>query len=398
MSKARVIVLSVVHQGLSQSEAARRYNVSWRWVHTLVVRYREGGMDAVEARSSRPLSSPQRTSEELRGLILELRRELSAASLDAGPETIQWHLEQRGHVAPSTSTIRRLLVEAGLVTAQPKKRPHSSLHRFVADQPNETWQGDFTHWQLRDGSEVEIINWLDDHSRLLLSMTAHPRATGPLVVESFLACTNAYGAPASTLTDNGVVYTARFVGGRNAFEYVLAALGIRQKNGHPAHPQTQGKIERFHQTLKKWLRGQPLCATLDELQNQLDFFRHLYNEQRPHSSLGRRTPGSIYRATPKALPTNSVAQHYRVRLDAVSKDGKVTLRRSGRLHHLGVGIVHKHARVIMLIDERQVTVTALETGEVLALNNIDDTLGYWRNQLLPPGRWPKNMNDVGTHL
>ena len=388
MSKARVIVLSVVHQGLSQAEVARRYGVSWRWVHTLVQRYHEGGMAAVEPRSSRPHVSPQRIKEEVRTLILELRHELTTQSLYAGPETIQWHLEERGYLAPSTSTIRRVLVQAGLVVPQPKKRPHSSLHRFVADQPNETWQGDFTHWQLRDGSEVEIINWLDDHSRFLLSMTAHPRATGPLVVETFVACTNDYGAPASTLTDNGNVYTARFVGGRNAFEYVLAALGIRQKNGHPAHPQTQGKIERFHQTLKKWLRGQPPAETIDDLQGQLDFFRDLYNERRPHASLHKRTPGSVYRETLKALPTNSVAQHYRVRVDAVSKDGKVTLRRGGRLHHLNVGIVHKKIPVVMLIDDRQVTVTALETGEVLAINRIDDTRGYWRNELLPPGRWP----------
>jgi transposase len=178
MSKARVIVLSVVHQGLSQAEAARRYGVSWRWVHTLVQRYHEGGLEAVDARSSRPRSSPQRTSEEVRTVILELRRELTRESLDAGPETIQWHLKERGYRVPSTSTIRRVLVEAGLVTPQPKKRPRSSLHRFVADQPNETWQGDFTHWQLRDGTEVEIINWLDDHSRFVLSMTAHARATG----------------------------------------------------------------------------------------------------------------------------------------------------------------------------------------------------------------------------
>jgi len=388
MSKARVIVLSVVHQGLSQAEAARRYGVSWRWVHTLVARYREGGMAAVEPRSSRPLTSPQQTSDELRALIVALRHELVTASLDAGPETIAWHVEQRGHVAPAISTIRRVLVQAGLVTPQPKKRPHSSMRRFVADQPNETWQGDFTHWQLTNGSEVEIINWLDDHSRFLLSMTAHPRASGPLVAATFIACTNTYGAPASTLTDNGVVYTARFVGGRNAFEYLLGALGVDQKNGSPAHPQTQGKIERFHQTLKKWLRGQPSCDTMRELQDQLDFFRALYNEQRPHRSLGRRTPGSVYRATPKALPSNSVAAHFRVRLDVVSKDGKVTLRHAGRLHHLGVGIIHRAVRVVMLIDEHQVTVTALETGEVLALHQIDDTRGYWRNQLLPAGRWP----------
>ena len=196
-----------------------------------------------------PSPVPSEPSEEMRALILELRHELTAAGLDAGPETIQWHLGERGFLAPATSSIRRRLVAARLVTPKPKKRPHSSLRSFVADQPNETYQGDFTHWQLSDGSEV--INWLDDHSRFLLSMTAHPRASGPLVVETFVAATNDDGAPASTLTDNGVVYTARFEGRRNAFEYLLAALGVHQKNGRPAHPQTQGKIERFHQTLKK---------------------------------------------------------------------------------------------------------------------------------------------------
>jgi transposase InsO family protein len=355
-------------------------------------------MAAVEPRSSRPRTSPQQTGDDVRAVIVALRMELTKAGLDAGPETIAWHLEQRGHVAPSTSTIRRVLVDAGLVTPQPKKRPHSSLHHFVADQPNETWQGDFTHWQLADASQVEIINWLDDHSRFLLSMTAHPRATGVLVVDTFVACTNDYGVPASTLTDNGVVYTARFVGGRNAFEYVLSALRIQQKNGHPAHPQTQGKIERFHQTLKLWLRSQPLADTFEQLQEQLDFFRHLYNEERPHRSLRRRTPGEVYRATPKATAEGGVATHYRVRMDVVSKDGKVTLRRAGQLHHLGVGITHQKVRVVMLVDENQVTVTALETGEVLALNYIDDTSNYWRNQLRPSGRWPENMNDVATQL
>jgi transposase InsO family protein len=389
MSKARVIVLSVVHQGLSKAETARRYDVSWRWVHALVTRYHEGGWSAVEARSSRPLTSPQRTSDEVRAAIVALRHELTRDGLDAGPETIAGRLADRELHVPSTSTIRRVLLAANLITPEPKKRPRSSLRRFVADQPNETWQGDFTHWQLSNGSEVEIINWLDDHSRYLLSMTAHPRVSGSVVLDTFSHCVNDYGVPASTLTDNGVVYTARFVGGRNAFEYLLAALGVAQKNGSPAHPQTQGKIERYHQTLKRWLRAQQPSDTLVELQEQLDRFRHLYNEVRRHRSLNRQTPGSVYRATPKASPGDtSLSAHYRVRLDVVTKDGKLTLRRAGRLHHLGVGIEHRHVRVIMLVDERRVTVTSLDTGEVLALNNIDAHAGYWRNQLRPPGRWP----------
>src|SRR6185312_9159424 len=152
--------------------------------------------------------------------------------------------------------------------------------RFQADQPNECWQSDFTHWQLADGTGVEIINWLDDHSRYLLASRAYRRVTGPVVISTFLTAADAYGLPQSTLTDNGSVYTSRFTGGRNGFEYLIANLGIAQKNGHPNHPQTQRKVERFHQTLKRWLAAQPAAATVAELQTQLDTFTDIYNQIR----------------------------------------------------------------------------------------------------------------------
>jgi transposase InsO family protein len=253
MSKPRVIVLSVVQQGLTSSEAASRFGVSRQWVHRLLSRYQDGGLGAVEPRSHRPCTNPRRTPPALAEQIVQLRRQLSGDGLDAGPVSIAARLRAEGRPVPSTSTIRRILHAAGLVTPQPRKRPRSSYRRFEAAQPNECWQSDFTHWRLADGGDIEILNWLDDHSRLLLACTAHHRVTGTTVVASFLAAITAYGAPAATLTDNGCVYTSRFTGGRNGFEYLLADLGITQRNGHPGHPQTQGKIERFHQTLKRWL-------------------------------------------------------------------------------------------------------------------------------------------------
>lgn len=170
MSKQKVIVLAVVQQGLSKAEAARRYGVGRQWVHELVRRYEHGGLDAVEARPKRPHSSPQATSAAIGSRIRQLRGELSRAGLDAGPQTIAWHLQKEGHKPPSTSTIRRILIGAGLVSPEPKKRPKSSLHRFEAAQPNETWQSDFTHWSLGDGTDIEILNFLDDHSRYLLGL------------------------------------------------------------------------------------------------------------------------------------------------------------------------------------------------------------------------------------
>jgi transposase InsO family protein len=391
MSKARVIVLSVVHQGLTKAEAARKFDVSWQWVHTLVTRYQVGGLDALEPRSRRPISNANTTPDPVRARILQLRRQLDADGLDAGPVTIAWHLERENAHVPAISTIRRILKIAGLITPEPAKRPRSSYLRFAAHQPNETWQSDFTHWTLADGTDVEILNWLDDHSRLLLSCTAHDRVTGPLVVASFTDNINKYGPPASTLTDNGSVYTSRFTGGKNAFEYLLASLAITQKNGHPYHPQTQGKIERFHQTLKRWLAAQPSAATIPQLQAQLDTLRIIYNQQRPHRALGRQTPQQAYDTTIKATPAGQpLSAHYRVRHDIIDQFGKLTLRRAGTLHHLGVG--HDHARkpALILIDETTVTITDNTTGEILGTYLIDPNKNYWRNQTKEPGRWPSS--------
>lgn len=389
MSKARVIVLSVVEQGLTKAEAARRFEVSWQWVHTLVQRYEVDGLAGLEPRSRRPRSNPNQTSEHVRTRIIELRQKLTIDGLDAGPVTIAWHLTAEGLPAPAPSTIRRILHAENLIVPEPRKRPRTALRRFAAEQPNETWQSDFTHWPLADGTDTEILNWLDDHSRYLLACTAHRRVTGDLVVETFTTCINTYGPPASTLTDNGSVYTSRFTGGRNGFEYLLHALGIQQKNGHPNHPQTQGKIERFHSTLKRWLATQPLATDLPTLQAQLDTFRELYNTARPHRALDRTTPHTAYHARPKARPAGTtIAGHYRLRFDHIGDNGKISLRRAGRMHHLGVGATHRGTPVLILIDQTTTTVIHRTTGEILATNTIDPTRTYWRNNEREPGRWP----------
>jgi transposase InsO family protein len=239
--------------------------VSRRHVHRWLARYRDRGVDGLEPRSRRPHSNPQRTAWKVAERIVALRRKLAGQGLDHGPQTIGWHLDQEQLPVPSTSTIRRILLAAGLVTAEPKKRPKSSYRRFQADQPNECWQSDFTHWWLADGSVVEITDWLDDHSRYLLAAVVRQRISGEDVVTTFLAAVDAHDflTPRLQTTDRS---TPRFTGGRDGFEYLLASLDIAQKNGHPNHPQTHGKIERFHQTLKRWLAAQPVAASLEELQ------------------------------------------------------------------------------------------------------------------------------------
>ena len=364
MSRARVAVLQIVSNQLSVTQAAAEYGYSRRHLHRLLSRYRDGGLEALGHHSRRPRSSPQATPGQVRDRIIQLRGQLTADGSDAGPVTIAWHLEREGLRAPSTSTIRRILHDNGLIVPEPRKRPRSSYIRFEAAQPNEMWQSDVTHWRLADGPDIEILNWLDDHSRYLLSATAHQAVTGDDVVAVFLDVVGDHGPPASTLTDNARIYTARFGGGRNAFEYLLPMLGVIQKNGSPGHPQTQGKIERFHQTQKRWLAARPPARTLQEPQRQLDQFREHYNEQRPHRALQRRTPGEAYRTTPKTAPATNghTPHHYRLRHDRLDPAGRMTLRRAGRMHHLGIGAAHARKRVLAFADDHHLTVPTSPSG------------------------------------
>jgi DNA-binding transcriptional ArsR family regulator len=201
MSRTRVAVLKVVSQQLSVTQSAAEYGFSRRHLHRLLVRYREGGLDALEPRSRAPRTNPAQTSAEVCERVIELRAALTADGLDAGPVTIAWHLEREGLRAPAPATISRILTRAGLVSPQPRKRPRSSYTRFEMAQPNEMWQSDFIHWRLADGTDVEVLNWLDDHSRYLLSCTVHEPVSGDDVVAAFLDLVEEYGAPASTLTD-----------------------------------------------------------------------------------------------------------------------------------------------------------------------------------------------------
>jgi transposase InsO family protein len=253
MSKARLVLTALFIDRQTPAEVAARYGVHRAWVYKLKARYEAEGDLAFEPRSRRPKTNPSALPQATVDLILELREKLSVAGLDAGADTIAWHLAQHHQVTVSLATISRYLTRAGLVTPQPKKRPKSSYIRFQAVMPNETWQSDFTHYRLtltvdELGPDVEILTWLDDCSRYALRVTAHPRVSGPIVLAAFRETVTTHGIPASTLTDNGMVYTTRFAGGRGgrtSLEHELRRLHVVQKNSRPNHPTTCGKVERF---------------------------------------------------------------------------------------------------------------------------------------------------------
>jgi transposase InsO family protein len=390
MSKARLVITAIEVEGRSPAEVIAAYGVSRSWLYELVKRYRAEGDAAFEPRSRRPRTSPRATPAATVELVLRLRKQLSESGLDAGADTIGWHLTHRHQVTLSRATIHRILTRHGAVTPEPAKRPKSSYIRFAAEQPNETWQSDFTHYRLATGADTEIVTWLDDHSRLALHVSAHPRITGPIVLATFRHAADLHGYPASTLTDNGYVYTTRFAGGRggrNHLEAELRRLNIVQKNSKPNHPTTCGKVERFQQTLKKWLRAQPdQPTTIAELQALIDTFVDAYNQHRPHRSLPHRaTPATAYAARPKAGPgaDRTADTHDRVRTDKIDQTGCVTLRLAGRFHHIGIGRTHYGTHVLLLVQDQHVRVIDAATGELLRELTIDPTRDYQ-----PTGRPP----------
>jgi transposase InsO family protein len=402
VSKARLIITAVVVEGRSPSEVASTYGVARSWVYKLVARYRVEGDAAFEPRSRRPHTRPDATPAATVDLILGIRKRLSEAGLDAGADTIAWHLDHHHHhITVSRATIYRIVRRHDLVVAEPKKKPRSSYIRFAAEQPNETWQADFTHHRLADSTDIEILTWLDDHSRYALSVTAHRPVTGPAVVATFRNAIAEHGIPFSTLTDNGLVFTARFANGgrtsRNGLEKELVKLRVRQKNSRPNHPTTCGKVERFQQTMKKWLRTQPPATTITELQHQLDTFSDIYNHHRPHGSLPHQsTPAVAYTTRPKATPGNDHPDSdFRVRHDRI-QSGNVSLRVDGHMHHIGLGRTLDGTRIILLIHGYNVRVIHAATGEIIRTLTINPTKRYHGTGRPPGGpKGPRKTNRTG---
>lgn len=382
MSKYELLINAVAIQGLSYGQVARQYGVSKTLVHKLHHRWLAEGEAAFEPQSRRPRSSPNRTPAQVVTRVVKLRDELVLDGLDAGADTILELLAREGTLL-SRATIWRLLRTEGKITPQPQKRPRSSWLRFNADRPNELWQSDFTHVVLSNGLEIEVIGWIDDHSRYLLHLSAHPRISVRIVTDTFTNTAVEHGYPTATLTDNGMVYTTRYarnargIAPGNGFETLLALQGITQKNGRPFKPTTQGKIERFWQTLKRHLSAHP-AATTAELQDTLDRFRKHYNTVRPHRAIGRRTPEFAYQLIPKASPTPPDDPNlWRVRYDTIDNSGTITIRHQGRLIHLGVGRAHARTEIICLIHNSDATVITND-GLVLAEFTLNAAHDYQR--------------------
>jgi transposase InsO family protein len=302
--------------------------------------------------------------------IVEARKRLEGWGLDAGPGTIRWHLRGPVSPLPSEATIWRVLRRRGFITPAPKKRPRSSYRRFEAERPNECWQIDATDWALAGGAHAEIINIVDDHSRLAVASWAVTSTTTEAAWEVFDAAAARWGLPTRCLSDNGLAFSGRLRGFEVAFEANLRTSGVRAVTARPYHPQTCGKVERYQQTLKRWLRARSAAATLVELQRHLDAFCEHYNHRRPHRAIGRRVPFEAWVATAPSGPQGPapLASARGVRL--VSRRGAISV--GG--HQVGVGMRLAGQRLEVVTDGAHAAV--LVDGELLRRIDIDAGRGY----------------------
>jgi transposase InsO family protein len=376
----RFVIETHLRTGKPIKQLARTHGVSASWLFKLLARYRREGPQGLEPRSRRPGSSPSRIADLYEDEIVALRKELTDAGLDAGAATIQFHLAGRHPNPPSVPTIWRVLRSRGFVAPQPHKRPKSSYTRFVADLPNECWQADMTHFALPNGEAFEILNVIDDHSRLCTASRVMRVVKAPDVVRVLHKAAETWDYPASFLTDNGLIFTGQLhFGFAGAVEQELFALGVTAKHARPYHPQTCGKVERFHQTLKKYLSAQKDIENRKQLQRAIDRFLTYYNEVRPHRGVGRKTPISVYRAREKARPSPPTVRlnGRRLRFDKVDSGGTVTIRHRGKIHHIGIGRPYAGWRVVMLVDGLNIEVVALD-GSPLRTLVLDPTIDYQR--------------------
>jgi transposase InsO family protein len=374
----RFLIETHLRTGRPIKELARAHQVNASWLFKLLRRYRLEGEAGLEPRSRRPHRCPARVTHRFEEQIVALRKQLGDFGADAGAETIHYHLSRRHRQVPSVSTIWRVLKARGFVSPQPHKRPRSSYRAFVADLPNECWQADVTHVGLESGAVFEVLNIIDDHSRVCVASRAMVRVKAQDVIRVLHKTAENWGYPAAFLTDNGLVFTAQGrYGLAGAFEQELFALGIASKHSRPYHPQTCGKVERFHQSLKKFLAAQEGLRTKKQLQAAIDRFVTYYNEVRPHRGIGRKTPASVYAARAKAAPRQPVIplDGRRLRLDKVSKAGNVTIRYRGRLHHIGLGHAYRGWPVVMLLDGRDIEIVSLDRSPLRRLR-LDPTHDY----------------------
>jgi putative transposase len=394
------------------STFCREHGISRKSFYELRKRARLDGPAAVlEPRTRRPRSSPSKLTDEVKAQAVGVRAALEASGLDYGPISVhdKMHAMGLGRV-PSTASLARIFREAGVARVEPKKRPRSAWRRFVYPAPNACWQLDATEYVLTGGRKCVIFQLIDDHSRYAVASLVASGETAKAAIAVVDKAITAHGVPQRLLSDNGAALNPSRRGYVGQLVDHVGRLGVEAITGKPHKPTTQGKNERFHQTLFRYLDKQPLADTLPELQAQVDAFDHIYNTQRPHQGLpGRATPLTAWQATPKAdaprpNPDRATRRErpdpdrYRrprqpppadlpadTHVRTVSTSG--TIRLDKVLYKLDVD--HAFNQVLVLSHDNTIIITDLQ-GEILAEHTRPAPGIHYVGNGRPPGTRPKN--------
>jgi len=356
------MLVATLPKGANLSEWCRRLGISRQTAYKWRRRLRDEGPDGLADRSRAPITPHGKTDPVVEELVVAVRARLAMQGLDHGPASIGDRLASEGSQL-SDATVWRILVRRGEISPQPNKRPRSSWQRFVRDRPNECWQGDDTHYVLAGGQEVRIINLVDDHSRLNVDSLAVGWCRSDRLWECFTRGAARWGLPAEFLNDNGRAWVSAETFAPVVFQANLARVGVHQIRSSPYHPQTCGKVERFHQTQRKWLTARPPARTIAELQALLDEFRSVYNDERPHRAIGRRTPSAVWAAQPPATPPHTAIDGPTT-LAMCRGDHRGSITPGNRLR-IYLGVEWAHTSVTVIRRDHHATVIATNTGEII---------------------------------
>jgi putative transposase len=336
---------------------------------------------------------------EVEEIAVRIRKQLADDGWDHGPITVRHSMLQLGIAAPSASTLARIFTYRGMVVAQPQKRPRSSWRRFQFEFVHQCWQLDATEWWLFDGTQVVIFQLLDDHARFMIASHA---ASGENSDDAIVVARKgiaAHQVPQLLLTDNGQALNPTRRGQVGQLVSYLQGLGTKPISGRPYHPQTQGKDERVHSTLKRWLRARPKAVDLAGLQTQLDEFDWYYNNIRPHQALGMRSPAQAMADDTWAVPPDPPAPSapadagkpaagLRVRHLKVASNGTACANNK----FIQLGREHVNARVLAVIDGDLVTIFDAHGTLIRAVTLVEGTRYYGNDK----PKWRRINREVST--
>lgn len=370
----------------------------------------DGPAAVLEPRSRRPHFSPARIQDAVKEQAIEVRATLEASGLDHGPISVHDRMRQMGLKSPSVAALARIFRDRDVAREEPRKRPRGAWRRFVYPAPNACWQLDATQYVLEHGRTCVIFQLQDDHSRLAVASLVAKAETSAAAIEVFTKGVTVYGVPQRLLTDNGSALNPSRRGIQGQLVEHVSVLGVQAITGKPYRPTTQGKNERFHQTLFRWLDKQPLATSIAQLQAQVDCFDAYYNEQRPHQGLpGRITPRQAWDATgpvpaprpgidpsvPAELLEPALALQSAPRRERTIVPGRQqrVLARNGTLSVHGVTFLvsnpHAGQNVEVLIEQTGVMFIS-DQGEILAEHAWPPPgARYASHHTVPPGGKPR---------